>query len=199
MRLALRRPYPTAYDHERSGTRIRPGLAVIALLAAAAIGWLMRGGSSQSATRTVTRTIAARVVPPSVYQHTDQGAVAAAQAMLYRRATTPQPGAFAVLNPRPGHVAGDWQLLYRVKRYSTRAATIRTWGVELSYGFGSASLDWDFTDVDLQWDGSRWVQTGNPLTIVPEGATPPANETAGEADRAFGGLLSSFRRFPGAP
>ena len=136
--------------------------------------------------------------PGSVYQHTPQGAVAAAQAFFYQRAVTPQTGPLAVTNPRFGQVHGDWALLYTITSYTPHLAEIRTWGPELSYGYGTTGLDWSFTDVDVAWNGGRWMQTGD-LTIVPEGATPPPNGTTGGADRAFGALLYPYRRFPDAP
>jgi len=197
MRLALRRPYTGPYDHEYRGIRVKRGLAVIALVAAAAIGWTLRG-SSHSATRTVTRTITTAAVSPTVFQHTPRGAVAAAQAFFYERAITPQRGPLAVTNPHVGQVSGDWQLLYEVKSYTTDSATIEAWGLELAYGYGNTGLDWTFTDVDVRWNGRRWVQAGD-LTIAPQAATPPPNGTTGHADRAFGRLLYPYRRFPGEP
>jgi hypothetical protein len=195
----LRRPYSEHYDDERRRTWMVPLVAVIALLAAGMVGWTIgRAGGQGTTTRTVTRSVTAAVPPPSVYEHTPRGAVAAAQAFFYRRAITPQTGALAVTNPHPGQVGGDWQLLYRVKSYTPQAAMIETWGLELSYGFGSSSLDWSFIDVDVGWDGVRWLGPGG-LTITPASATPPPNGTSGVADRSFGALLSPFQRFPGAP
>jgi hypothetical protein len=196
----LRRPYPGPYDHERRRAWPAALGALTALLVAGLIGWAIGSGSgTESATRTVTHALTAVTAPTSVYEHTSAGAVAAAQAFLYERAITPETGPLAVTNPRAGQVSGVWHLLYRVKSYSPQTATIRTYGLDLSYGYGSASLTWGFTDVDVQWSDARWAVMSDPLTIVPEGATPPTNGTTGPADLAFGELLYAFRRFPGAP
>jgi hypothetical protein len=193
----LRRTQPDGYEPARPGRWRAAVVALIALLAAGVIGWSIgQGGRS---TRTVTSTVTVAEPPPTSYQHTAQGAVAAAQAFLYQRAVTPEKGAFAVTNPRAGQLSGVWHLLYYVTSYSSQAATIRTWALDLSYGYGSSSLTWVFTDVNVQWNGSEWVPTANPLTIVPDGATPPPNNTTGTADAAFGWLLYPFRRFAGEP
>ncbi|MGH3261030.1 MAG: hypothetical protein ACRDNS_03440, partial [Trebonia sp.] len=103
--------------------------------------------------------------------------------------------------PRTGHgelnYSGD--LMYRVKQYSPNSAVIETWHFAIAAGnpLGVIS-DWSLSDVRATWDGAEWRADGRMQTKVAD-ATPPANGTTGEASRAFGGLLSDFRRFSGAP
>lgn len=166
-------------------------LALLAVLAAGVLGWVLHGS------RTVTRTRLIPQPPASVYQHTPAGAVAAVQAVLAQIGGRPPVRPARGTTPGPGQVNTNWNLLYRVKRYTPAQAVIQTWAFSLAVGYGYTLQDWSFTDTSVKWRGGRWILDGQP-TIVAEGAPPPMN-TTGARDQLFGALLSRFRRFPGAP
>lgn len=185
--MAARGPVPNrptrSVASRRGGQAV--GVLVIALLAALA-GWLAHSPS----TRTVTRTV---VQPPAtVHQHTPAGAVAAAAVALNQAASGPPHNGHGELN-----YSGD--LLYRVKAYSPDSAVIETWHFAIAAGNPLGVItNWSLTDVRAAWDRTEWRADGRTQTDVAD-ATPPANGTTGAASRAFGALLSDFRRFPGAP
>ncbi|MGA2014739.1 MAG: hypothetical protein ABSH51_30015 [Solirubrobacteraceae bacterium] len=177
----------------------RAGAIVMALIAAL-IGWI----AHTPGTKTVTHTI--KQAPATIHQDTPAGAVAAVQAFFARTAEQQAPPPA----PRngPGKVTESWQLGWRMTSYTPLKATVETWGVVLEGGFGTSGQSWLFNDVPLTWQGGRWVAGGPPtswskgrrlVTVSSAGATPPADSSRGGEDVAFGRLLSSLRRFPGAP
>lgn len=174
---------------------VRPGgraaATLILLVLAALIGWLVHSPG----TKTVARTIA--LSPATIYQHTPAGAVAAAQSYLAALAAAPTPAGSPFPPNGPGRTAGDWSLGWRMKAYSSAAATVETWGVEFQAGFGTTGVTWALRDVEVRWSGREWQQTGN--VLIAPCCSPPPDGAAGAPDRTFGELLSSLRRFPGAP
>lgn len=180
--------------------RTRTAVTVALVLIAAVIGWLIRGPSTKTVTRTVQQP------PATINQDTPAGAVAAVQVFFAKteRQQSPPP---APVN-RPGKLASEWQLGWRMKSFTTSKAVVETWGVALQGGFGKSGQTWLFNDVPVFWQGGRWVAGSPPTswsagrrltTVISRGATPPADNTPGPADTAFGQLLWSLKRFPGAP
>jgi hypothetical protein len=142
----------------------------------------------------------------TIYLDSPAGAVAAVQT-LFAEQDQRQPPPPAPVN-RPGRVDGEWQLGWRMKSYTPSEAMVETWGVAFEGGFGTSGQTWVFNDVPVTWRGGRWVAGAPPTsyshgwrlgTIIPQGAAPPADNTQGAEDVAFGRLLWSLRRFPGAP
>jgi hypothetical protein len=177
----------------------RAGAIAMALIAAL-IGWL----AHTPATKTVTRTVEQQ--PATIYQDTPAGAVAAVQTFFAQTAQQQAPPPA----PRngPGELTENWQLGWRMKSYTPSKAMVETWGVVFEGGFGTSGQSWLFNDVPVTWQGGRWVAGGPPtswssgrrlVTVSSAGATPPADSTQGQEDAAFGRLLWSLRRFPGAP
>jgi hypothetical protein len=164
----------------------RRAATMAALLLAGLIGWSLHSPGTKTVIRTIQRP------PATIYQDTPAGAVAAAARALNQAASGPPQSGHGELN-----YSGD--LLYRVKQYSPSSAVIETWHFAIAAGnpLGVIS-DWSLSDVQAQWTGSEWRADGRMQTQVAD-ATPPPNGTTGERSRAFGALLSDFRRFPGAP
>jgi hypothetical protein len=193
----LRRPYTGRYDHERRRGWPAALGALTALLVAGLIGWTIgNAGGSGATTRTVTRTVTTAMTPPNVYQDTQAGAVAAAEANLVQAETScvgggrcQSPAAYS-LGPDGG---GLWSLAYRIKSYSPQHAVVEAWQLQVSAG-GSApsTLAWELADVPVSWTGSKWSQIGQ-VSQVATGPTPPADQTA------FARAIAAFWRFPGAP
>lgn len=174
-----------------SWARGRTAATLILLVTAASIGWL----AHSPGTKTVTRTIAPPL--PTIYEHSPAGAVAVAQGYFAAQAAAPTPARSPFPADGPGRTAGDWSLGWRMKAYSPAAATVETWGVEFQAGFGTTGVTWALRDVDVHWSGREWQQTGN--VLITPCCSPPPDGAAGARDRIFGQLLSSLRRFPGAP
>jgi hypothetical protein len=178
----------------------RAARTVAIALVAVLIGWL----AHSPGTKTVTRTM--QKPPATIYQDTQAGAVAAVQAYFVQEEQLPSTAPFP--RNRRGMVAGDWELGWRMLSYTASKAVVEAWGVEFQGGFGTSGQTWSFTDVPVTRQGGRWIAGGTPtswsqghrlVTINPNGATPPADNTQGGEDVAFGRLLWSLRRFPGAP
>lgn len=169
----------------------RVATTLILVAVAGLIGWLVHSPG----TKTVTRAIP--LPPATIRERTPAGAVAAAQSYLASLAAAPTPAGSPFPANGPGRTAGDWSLGWRMKTYSPAAATVETWGVEFQAGFGTAGVTWALRDVEVHWSGSAWQQTGN--VLITPCCSPPPDGSVGPADRTFGQLLSSLRRFPGAP
>jgi hypothetical protein len=166
-------------------------LALLAVLAAGVLGWVLHGS------RTVTRTRLVAQPPATIYQHTPAGAVAAVQGALAQIGSRPPIRPARGTTPGPGQVNSTWHLLYRVISYSPAQAVIQTWSFSLAAGYGYTAQDWSLNDTGVTWRDGRWVSDRQPTTVAD--ATPPAMNTTGTRDQSFGALLSRFRRFPGAP
>lgn len=191
------------HDRERRRSLLRPGAALIVLLAAAALGWTI--GSARDGARTVTHTVTTAATPPGVREHTRAGAVAAASAYLANAALVMCPGCEPAVWSPHGAVSQVWQLAYRLESYNAAQATVRTWGLALNEGGSSAgaastpAVEWALTDTEVRWTGTRWAGTGQTLGVSSDGAAPPAGSAGSAAGRAFADSLSGFSRFPGAP
>jgi hypothetical protein len=170
------------------------------VLLAGLIGWLLHNPGTKTVTRMVERP------PATVDQDTLAGAVAAVQAFFAQteREQSPPP---APVN-RPGRTGGEWQLGWRMKSYTPSKAIVETWGVAFQGGFGTSGQTWLWNDVPVTWQRGQWVAGAAPtswshgrrlVTVFSTGATPPADNTHGWQDAAFGRMLWSLRRFPGAP
>jgi hypothetical protein len=178
----------------------RAARTVALALIAALIGWLVHTNGTETVTRTVQKP------PATIYQDTRAGAIAAVQT-YFSQAERQQPAPPAPRN-RPGETGGEWQLGWRMQSYTSSEATVQTWGVAFEGGYGTSGQTWAFNDVPVTWQGGRWVAGEPPtswsdgrrlVTIDPHGAMPPTDNTQGAEDAAFGRLLWSLRRFPGAP
>ena len=178
-------------------------MALIALLAAGVIGWSI--GQSGRSSRKVTSTVTVAQPPPTIYQHTPQGAVAAAQVYLSNAALLMCPGCKPAEWSPSGVVSQVWQLAYRVESYTSGDAIVRTWGLTLDEGgttVGSPptpAVEWNFADTSVRWTGSQWQGTGQTVGVNSAQAVPPVGGGGSAAGRAFAGSLSGFARFPGAP
>ena len=166
-------------------------------LVSALIGWL----AHSPGTKTVTHTI--EQPPATIYQHTQAGAVAAAEANLVHAETSclqgfercQSPAAYS-LGPDGG---GLWSLAYRIKAYTPATAVVEAWQVGVAAGGkGPSQLSWQLADVPLTWTGAKWREEGQ-VSTDPSGPTPPPNQTSGPASDAFARAIASFWRFPGAP
>lgn len=162
---------------------------------AALIGWL----AHTAATKTVTR----EQPPATIYQHTQAGAVAAAQANLVQAETSclqgyercQSPAAYS-LGPDGG---GLWSLAYRIKSYTPAAAVIEAWQVGVAAGGeGLSQLAWQLAAVPVTWTGTKWRERGQ-VSTNPSGPIPPPNGTSGSASETFAREIANFRRFAGAP
>jgi hypothetical protein len=171
--------------------RGRRAATLILLVLAVLIGWLVHSPETKTVTRTVARP------PATIYQHTPAGAVAAAQSYLATLAASPTPARSSFPANGPGKTAGDWSLGWRMKAYSPAAARVETWGVEFQAGFGTAGVTWALRDVEVRWSGREWQQTGD--VVITPCCSPPPDGAVGAPDTTFGQLLSSLKRFPGAP
>jgi hypothetical protein len=175
------------------------GTIALALIAAL-IGWLVHTPGTETVTRTVPN------LPATIYQDTPAGAIAAVQT-YFSQTEQQQPLPPAPPN-RPGKMGEEWQLRWRMQSYTPSKALVQTWGVAFEGGFGSSGQTWAFNDVPVSWQGGRWFAGEPPtswsngrrlVTIDPHSATPPADNTQGAEDAAFGRLLWTLRRFPSAP
>jgi hypothetical protein len=162
---------------------------------AALIGWL----AHSPATKTVTR----EQPPATIYQHTQAGAVAAAQANLVQAETSclqgyercQSPAAYS-LGPDGG---GLWSLAYRIKAYTPTAAVIEAWQLQIRAArTGPSTLAWELADVPVMWTGTQWRQQGQ-VSQAASGPTPPPDQTSGARAETFVGEIASFWRFAGAP
>jgi hypothetical protein len=193
-----RGPIPNRPEH-----RITPPVSgrtagTIALVVLAAlIGWL----AHRPGTKTVTRTV--QQPPATIYQHTQAGAVAAAQANLVQAETSclqgyercQLPAAYS-LEPDGG---GLWSLAYRIKSYTPVIGVVEAWQVGVAAGGkGPSQVSWQLADVPVTWTGAKWREEGQ-VSTDPSGPTPPPNQTSGPASDAFARAIASFWRFPGAP
>ncbi len=164
---------------------------------AALVGWL----AHTPATKTVTHTI--EQPPATIYQHTQAGAVAAAQTNLVQAETSclqgyercQSPAAYS-LGPDGG---GLWSLAYRIKAYTPTAAVIEAWQLQIRAArMGPSTLAWELADVPVAWTGTKWRQQGQ-VSQASSGPTPPPDQTSGAGAEAFVGDIASFWRFAGAP
>lgn len=178
----------------------RVAVTIALALGAALIGWLAHSPGTDTVTHTIEQP------PATIHQDTPAGAVAAVQTFFAQTARQQAPP------PAPrnglGKLTENWQLGWRMDSYTPSKAMVETWGVVFEGGFGDSGQSWLFNDVPVTWHGHRWVAGGPPtswsggrrlVTVASAGATPPADSTRGQADAAFGRLLWSLRRFPGAP
>jgi hypothetical protein len=202
----LRRPYTGPYDHERRRPWPAALGALTALLVAGLIGWAIgNAGGSGTTTRTVTHTVTIATAPSSVYQDTQAGAVAGAEAYLASAALVMCPGCRPAEWSQPGSIFQVWQLAYRIRSYSPSDAVVRTWGVTVDETRGSAgalatpAVSWSFTDTAVHWTGERWQGTGQTLNVNAGSASPPRGNAGSPQGLAFAQSLIGFSRFPGAP
>jgi hypothetical protein len=191
---------PIPNRHERrlalpAGGR-RAGMVALALIAAL-IGWL----AHSPGTKTVTHTI--EQPPATIYQHTQAGAVAAAEANLVHAETSclqgfercQSPSAYS-LGPDGG---GLWSLAYRIKAYTPTAAVIEAWQLQIRAArIGASTLAWELADVPVTWTGTQWRHQGQ-VSQAASGPTPPPDQTREARAEAFVANITSFWRFPGAP
>lgn len=148
------------------------------------------------------RTVTTAITPPNVYQDTQAGAVAAAEANLVQAETScvgggpcQSPAAYS-LGPDGG---GLWSLAYRIKSYSTSRAVVEAWQLGIAAGgSGPSQLVWQLADVPVTWTGSRWRQFGQ-VSTNPSGPAPPPNGSAAASSESFTRAIAAFWRFPGAP
>jgi hypothetical protein len=177
------------------GGRTAGTIALVVL--AALIGWF----AHSAGTKTVTHTI--EQPPATIYQHTQAGAVAAAQANLMQAETSclqgyercQSPAAYS-LGPDGG---GLWSLAYRIKSYTPTAAVIEAWQVGVAAGGkGVSQLAWQLADVPVTWTGTKWRERGQ-VSTNPSGPIPTPNGTSGSASETFAREIANFRRFAGAP
>ena len=142
------------------------------MVLAALIGWL----AHSAGTKTVTHTI--EQPPATIYQHTQAGAVAAAEANLVQAETSclqgyercQSPAAYS-LGPDGG---GLWSLAYRIKSYTPTAAVIEAWQVGVAAGGkGLSQLAWQLADVPVTWTGTKWRERGQ-VSTNPQRANTPA-------------------------
>jgi len=182
MTLFPRRPYTGPYDHERrrGWPAVLGGLTE--LLVAGLIGWAIGGaGGSGTTTRTVTHTVTTVTAPPSVYEHTRAGAVAAAEANLVQAERSCLPGercqypAAYSLGPDGG---GLWPLAYRIKSYSPTYAVVEAWQLWIAAGGPSPlRLSWGLADIPLGWNGTDWRPAAQ-VSQLAVGPTPPPDGTS---------------------
>jgi hypothetical protein len=174
----------------------RAGMVALVLIATV-IGWLAHSAGTRTVTRTVERP------PATIYQHTQAGAVAAAQANLVQAETSclrgyercQSPAAYS-LGPDGG---GLWSLAYRIKRYTPTRAVVEAWQLQIRAArMGPSTLTWELADVPVTWTGTQWRQEGQ-VSQVASGPTPPPDQTSGARAEAFMGDIASFWRFAGAP
>ena len=160
------------------------------------IGWL----AHKAGTKTVTHTV--QQPPATIYQHTQAGAVAAAQANLVQAETSclqgyercQSPAAYS-LGPDGG---GLWSLAYRIKAYTPTGAVVEAWQLQIRAArMGPLTLTWELADVPVTWTGTQWRQEGQ-VSQAASGPTPPPDQTSGARAAAFVGEIASFWRFPGA-
>jgi hypothetical protein len=199
----LRRAQLEGFENGRRAWTV-PLAILIALAAAGVIGWAIgRGSATNPTSRTVTGTVTIAALPPTVYQHTPQGAVAAAEANLVQAETgclqgyerCQSPDAYS-LRPDGG---GVWSLAYRIKSYTPTSAVVEAWQLGIaSGGPGTSRLGWGLVDVPVSWTGHSWRQLGQ-VTQLATGPTPPPDQSAGTASQSFARSIASFWRFPGAP
>jgi hypothetical protein len=175
-------------------------LGLAALLAAAvAAGWLLHGSS---------RTIKVQAAPATVYQHTQAGAVAAAEVALTQADTACGP----VPHCPPASAyslgfdgGGQWSLGYRILSYTPSSATVDAWQVLVDSGTGgsgsplASALSWGTTTMMIVWTGARWEQRGASTESPFGGPIPPPNDTTGNASYAFQSEISAWTRFPVSP
>ena len=167
------------------------------VLLAGLIGWLLHNPGTKTVTRMVQQP------PATIYQHTQAGAVTAAEANLVHAETSclqgfercQSPAAYS-LGPDGG---GLWSLAYRIKAYTPATAVVEAWQVGVAVGGkGPSQLSWQLADVPVTWMGAKWREEGQ-VSTDPSGPTPPPNQTSGPASDAFARAIAGFRRFPGAP
>jgi len=177
--------------------RGRTASTIVLVTLAALIGWLLHNPG----TKTVTRRI--EQPPATVYQHTQAGAVAAAQANLVEAETSCLQGYERCQSPAAYSLAPDggglWSLAYRIKSYSPAAAVVEAWQLQIRAARrGSSTLTWELADVPVTWTGMQWRQEGQ-VSQAASGPSPPPDQTSGARAAAFVGEIASFWRFPGAP
>jgi hypothetical protein len=149
----------------------------------------------------VTRTI---VQPPAaIYQHTRAGAVAAAEASLVQAETSCLRGYERCQSPSSYSLGPDggglWSLAYRIKSYTSTAAFIEAWQLQIRAAqTGPSTLAWELADVPVTWTGTRWREQGQ-VSQAASGPTPPADQMSGAEAEAFAGEIAGLRRFAGAP
>jgi hypothetical protein len=167
------------------------------VLLAGLIGWLLHNPGTKTVARTVEQP------PATIYQHTQAGAVAAAQANLVQAETSCLPGYERCQSPAAYSLGPDggglWSLAYRIKSYTPATAVVEAWQVGMAAGGkGPSQLSWQLADVPVTWTGAKWREEGQ-VSTDPSGPTPSPNQTSGPASDAFARAIASFWRFPGAP
>jgi hypothetical protein len=151
------RRHADSYDRDGRGRWTAALAGLIALLAAAVIGWSIGQGGG-GATRTVTRTVPQP--PPTIYQDTFQGAVLAAAAFASKNLTD------------------QWSttLGYRVVSFTPTAATLETVARVLPRVKGRHTI-WIGWNIHVAYQRGQWLQVGDldpPPNTPPFWTTPPA-------------------------